>query len=141
MEIKPFRRIIVVDDEKASLVLARLVLDQLMLADRLLAFQTVDEAIDFIRQSCTDMGAATGDCPDLVLLDVNMPGKDGFDFLAALATLREEKWTETKVVLLTSSDHREDLHRAATFQVKAYVVKPITEDKIRRLVESKSQWW
>ena len=141
MVMKPFRRIIVVDDEKASLVLARLVLDQLMLADRVLAFQTVDEAMHFIRESCTDAGAATSDYPDLVLLDVNMPGKDGFDFLAALAALREEKWLEAKVVLLTSSDHRDDLRRAAAFQVKAYVVKPITEDKILRLADSKSQWW
>ena len=141
MDLKPFRRIILVDDEKASLVLARLVLDQLMLADRLLAFQTVDEAIGFIRDSCTDAGAATANCPDLVLLDVNMPGKDGIDFLADLAELRGEKWVEAKVVLLTSSDHPYDLHRAAAYQVKAYVVKPITEDKITRLVESKSQWW
>jgi CheY-like chemotaxis protein len=141
MDKKPFRRIIVVDDEKVSLMLARLVLDQLMLADRVLAFQTVDEAMNFIRESCTDAGAATNDYPDLVLLDVKMPGKDGFDFLAALDALREEKWVEAKVVLLTSSDHRDDLCRAAAFQVKAYVVKPITEDKILRLVDSKSQWW
>ncbi len=141
MDLKPFRRIIVVDDEKASLVLARLVLDQLVLADRVLAFQTVDEAMQFIRESCTDAGAAPHEYPDLVLLDVKMPGKDGFDFLAALADLREEKWVEAKVVLLTSSDHRDDLCRAAAFQVKAYVVKPITEDKILRLVDSKSQWW
>lgn len=141
MDLKPFRRIIVVDDEKASLVLARLVLDQLVLADRVLAFQTVDEAIGYIRESCTDAAAATGDCPDLVLLDVNMPGKDGIDFLADMAALREEKWVEAKVVLLTSSNHRDDLCRAAAYQVKAYVVKPITEDKITRLVESKSQWW
>ena len=141
MDKKPFRRIIVVDDEKVSLMLARLVLDQLMLADRVLAFQTVDEAMDFIRESCTDAGAATNDYPDLVLLDVKMPGKDGFDFLAALAALREKKWVEAKVVLLTSSDHRDDLCRAASYQVKAYVVKPITEDKILRLVDSKSQWW
>lgn len=141
MDTKPFRRIIVVDDEKASLVLARLVLDQLVLADRLLAFQTVDEAIAYLRESCSDAAAATGDCPDLVLLDVNMPGKDGIDFLADLAALREEKWVEVKVVLLTSSNHRNDLCRAAAYQVKAYVVKPITEDKMSRLVESKSQWW
>jgi len=141
MDTKPFRRIIVVDDEKASLVLARLVLDQLMLADRVLAFQTVDEAMAYIRESCCDAAAATGDCPDLVLLDVNMPGKDGIDFLADLAALRQEKWVEAKVVLLTSSDHRDDLRRAAAYQVKAYVVKPITEDKMSRLVGSKSQWW
>jgi CheY-like chemotaxis protein len=141
MDTKPFRRIIVVDDEKASLVLARLVLDQLVLADRLLAFQTVDEAIAYLRESCSDAAAATSDCPDLVLLDVNMPGKDGIDFLADLAALREEKWVEVKVVLLTSSNHRTDLCRAAAYQVKAYVVKPITEDKVTRLVESKSQWW
>ena len=141
MDTKPFRRIIVVDDEKASLVLARLVLDQLVLADRLLAFQTVDEAIAYLRESCSDAAAATSDCPDLVLLDVNMPGKDGIDFLADLAALREEKWLEVKVVLLTSSNHRTDLCRAAAYHVKAYVVKPITEDKVTRLVESKSQWW
>ncbi len=141
MDTKPFRRIIVVDDEKASLVLARLVLDQLVLADRLLAFQTVDEAIAYLRESCSDAAAATSDCPDLVLLDVNMPGKDGIDFLADLAALREEKSLEVKVVLLTSSNHRTDLCRAAAYQVKAYVVKPITEDKVSRLVESKSQWW
>ncbi len=141
MEQKPFRRIIVVDDELASLVLARMVLEPMMLADRLLTFQTADEALAFMQENCFNQRAASVECPDLILLDLNMPGKDGFDFLKAFTELKEKDLVEAKVVLLTSSEHRQDLAMAATYQVRAYIVKPVTEDKVRRLVGTKEAWW
>ncbi len=141
MEQKPFRRIIVVDDELASLVLARMILEPMMLADRLLTFQTADEALAFIQENCFNRGAASAECPDLILLDLNMPGKDGFDFLKAFTELEKREFAEAKVVLLTSSEHRQDLAMAATYQVRACIVKPVTEDKVRRLVDTKEAWW
>jgi CheY-like chemotaxis protein len=141
MEQKPFRRIIVVDDEIASLVLARMILDPMMLADRLLTFQTADEALAYLEENCANQGAASAECPDLILLDLNMPGKDGFDFLKAFTALEKKDLVEAKVVLLTSSEHQQDLAMAATYQVRACVVKPVTEDKVRRLIGTKEAWW
>ncbi len=59
--------------------------------------------------------------PDLVLLDINMPTKDGFDILKDL----EEEWINVPVVVV-SGDDNEDTSKAAIFHgAKAYLKKPI----------------
>ncbi len=141
MPAKPFRRIIVIDDEKACLVLARLVLAPLMISDRILTFQTVEEALAFIEQSCLNEGAASSECPDLILLDLQMPGQDGFDFLEGYKIVKQKGKIEAKVLLLTSSEHPRDLERAAMYQLRAYNVKPLSEEKVRRFLATKEKWW
>jgi DNA-binding NarL/FixJ family response regulator len=57
--------------------------------------------------------------PDILLLDVRMPGTDG---IAALKSVRE-KFTDQKVVMLTMSDSEEDVYQAITLGARGYVIK------------------
>lgn len=59
--------------------------------------------------------------PDVILLDVVMPGMDGFDFLKQLRA--ENLVPQTLVVILTNLGQKEDVERGMAFGVKDYVIK------------------
>lgn len=70
----------------------------------------------------------------LILLDINMPGMDGFEFLAAFERLPEALRGDTAVVVMSSSPLDTDRQRAlAHAVVKDYVVKPLTLAQAQRL--------
>ena len=79
------------------------------------AFQSSEEALEKFRQ---------GLHPDVVLLDVVMPGMDGLDLLKIL---RDEKLIETSaVVLLSNQGAQSDIDKAKVFRIDGYIVKATT---------------
>jgi len=134
-----FRNIIIIDDDVASRVLARIIVKEENIADRVVTFNTVNEGLHFLGHSCADGRAAQEDCPDLVLLDLNMPGKDGFDFLSDLRALRAQHLLNAKVVILTSSENARDVERATAFRVDAYLQKPVNEESMKQLLHTKTK--
>ncbi len=72
--------------------------------------------------------------PSLVLLDLNMPGVSGFEFLKWLRT--EPADMRAPVIVLTASSDRETVQQAAQLGASAYIVKPFDGDDVRDRVRS-----
>jgi CheY-like chemotaxis protein len=72
--------------------------------------------------------------PDLILLDLNMPVMDGWEFLDALSA---QSWQElVSVCVLTSSIHPEDIEKAKTYpEVRGYFTKPVTTNLLNQVVQ------
>lgn len=79
--------------------------------------------------------------PLLILLDINMPLMDGFEFLTAYGQLDPELRKPTSVVvMLTSSSHATDRERALEYSaVKGYVVKPMSKRRAGELADQALQ--
>ncbi|GJM37495.1 MAG: response regulator [Acidimicrobiales bacterium] len=89
---------------------------------------TADEALAHLR--------GEGPIPDIILLDINMPGKSGWDFLDEFDQLEEGRRTSAVVVMLTSSQAPADVQGAATRPlVSNFATKPLTEPMFTELLE------
>ncbi len=77
--------------------------------------------------------------PDLILLDLNMPKKNGFEFLAELRT--QPVVGAIPVVVLSSSSYREDVDRCYALHANSYIVKPMDYRNLKRVVVTISEYW
>lgn len=133
---KLFNRILIIDDDPASTFLAKLTIEDMEVAEEVATLHSALEALDFVCQRCMNEHAARADCPDLILLDINMPVLDGFGFLDALQQLGQHNIIHTLIVVLTSSSYPKDQQKMLTYGVRGYLTKPITEEKIMSTLPS-----
>lgn len=76
------------------------------------------------------------ECPSLILLDINMPVMDGFEFVEAFQELEFANKNEVVIVMLTTSQNSMDIERVNTSKsISGYINKPLTEEKIRNVIE------
>jgi CheY-like chemotaxis protein len=128
-----FHKAMLVDDDKTNQYLTYLVLQELQLAEQTVLFSDGKRALDYLLQHIHPR-VAKG-CPDLILLDLNMPMMDGFEFLERLTQLGQTALIQQSVVVLTTSENGEDYHEARRWQVKDYLVKPLTLEKMTEFIQ------
>lgn len=81
------------------------------------------------------MSASPEKLPNVLLLDINMPVMDGWEFLEEFEKLPDKVKNGCRVVMLTSSIDRDDYEKSKLFpSVKDFVSKPLTRDKVRELL-------
>ncbi len=97
----------------------------------------VEEALDFLYS-----GEDTNDGnphPDLILLDLNMPGMGGKEFLKQIKA--DESLKQIPVVILTTSNAELDIMDSYRLQAAGYIHKPVTLDGFRRVAEEIENYW
>ncbi|MDF9796839.1 CheY-like chemotaxis protein [Catalinimonas alkaloidigena] len=130
-----FNKVLLVDDDEVSNFITTEILNTINLADTILVASNGQEALDLIGQVTDDKaGQNDKDCPDLIFLDLNMPVMDGFEFLEACEPCNKNK---LNVVVLTSSTNPKDIEETRKFsQVKGYLSKPLTADKVEKAIQN-----
>jgi CheY-like chemotaxis protein len=73
--------------------------------------------------------------PDIILLDLNMPIMDGFGFLEAFRRLDLPDKNQVKIIIVTSSDNKDDIKRAKDLGASQYLTKPLEEHSFRKALE------
>lgn len=121
------RRVLLIDDNSADNFLHRLVLEGTGMVEEVLTFQYAEEALDFLKTNRpTDIA--------LILLDINMPRMNGFEFLEAYQEAGLDP-SRSVIVMLTTSLNPNDMERAHSYSiVKAFLNKPLTEDRFLEVV-------
>lgn len=122
-----YRQVMLIDDSETDLLYGRLMIERAGIAEGVLAFDTALGALDHLRRG-------RGHGVDLVLLDINMPVMNGFEFLAAYEQLDVSQRAEGVIVMLTSSPDPADRARALSFaSVRGYLTKPLSHEDARAL--------
>lgn len=113
--------IMVIDDDEVSTLLTTRVLDSIYASHSITTFNLVDNAIEFLCSNKHDRNFL----PDLILLDINMPGKTGWDFMDIYTKQMAEFFPP--VVIVSSSNSKADQSKAALYPdyILGYIVKPV----------------
>jgi len=94
------------------------------------------EAMTYLRQRDAESPPAR---PDLILLDLNLPRKDGRELLAEIKA--DENLRRIPVVVLTTSQAEDDIARAYSLYANCYITKPVDLDQFARVVKSIEDFW
>jgi CheY-like chemotaxis protein len=127
MNLEPFR-IVLVEDAEPDVFLVREALRQSGLEFELCVLEDGEKAAEFIAGLDRDQ---TLPCPDLLLLDLNLPRKDGEQVLARLR--QSSRCAHVPVLIVTSSDSPSDKARAARLGATEYFRKPSQLDDFMKL--------
>ena len=94
------------------------------------------EALEFLRQEGKYAAAPR---PDIILLDLNLPKKDGREVLESIKN--DDRFKQIPVVILTTSEAEEDVLRSYALHANCYITKPVDLDKFIVVVQSIDRFW
>ncbi|RDC63663.1 response regulator [Adhaeribacter pallidiroseus] len=120
--------ILIVDDDDTTRFLIKRVIRSVDYKNQILTANNGEEALSVLNQACS-----ANNCPELVLLDINMPVMNGFEFLQELQNSTIAACC-LKIAILTSSDNPIDYLMAHEYPVIAFLEKPLTQDNFKRVM-------
>jgi CheY-like chemotaxis protein len=103
-------------------------------------FNSSVEALEYFNTSTNSLKVHPLILTDLILLDINMPVMNGFEFLKKLSKMKPFLINPFEVYFLSSSDNEEDITEALNIKFcSGYLIKPLTKEKISTLIDTKKQ--
>lgn len=134
-EMQPLE-VLLIEDNPADVRLTKEGLREAKIATNLHVFMNGDDALDFLfrRGEYTDAPR-----PDLILLDLNLPGIDGRQILAHLKS--DERLRVIPVVVLTSSQAETDILQAYESHANCFISKPLDFEAFLKVVQSIENFW
>ena len=129
-------KLLLVDDDIGDIELARESLEACKLALDISVVQDGQEAMDFLFKRGKYTKAST---PDIILLDLNMPRKNGREVLQEIK--QNEMLKRIPVVVLTTSDADEDILRSYDLGANCYVKKPLGLAEFEKVVAALESFW
>ena len=128
--------ILLVEDNTGDARLAREALRDAKVANHLSWVADGVEALAFLRRQDSYLTAPR---PDLILLDLNLPRKDGREVLSEIKG--DEKLKRIPVVILTTSQAEEDILKAYHLNANCYITKPVDLDQFIKVVKTIEDFW
>lgn len=123
-------QIVLIDDEHVSVFVTKKILEREGLANEVHAFEQPEEALRYVQR------IVPGNAPDVILLDLNMPGLSGWDFLEALQPYEAQLLGQCFIYILTSSLDPADTIRSSEFPlVSGLIHKPLDRIQVRTIFD------
>ncbi len=122
--------ILLVEDNPGDVRLTREVLKDAKVPNNLSVVKDGVEAMTFLKQEGKHTDAPR---PDLILLDLNLPKKDGLELLAEINS--DEALKDIRVVILTTSEAEHDIKRSFGMDASCYLIKPIDLERFLMMVK------
>jgi CheY-like chemotaxis protein len=128
--------VLLVEDSPGDVRLTREALKEGKVRNNLSVVSDGVEAMEFLRREGKYKDAPR---PDIVLLDLNMPRKDGREVLAEMKS--DEQLKRIPVVVLTTSEAEQDILRTYDLHANCYLTKPVDLEQFISIVKSVEDFW
>lgn len=122
--------VLLVDDDATANFLHKLLIQRAGITEHLLIVEDGAQALRTLATAYVSLGRAQ--CPDLILLDLNMPVLNGIEFLQAYQHLPATQRQGTVVLLLTSASVARDLRQLQGLPLNGILEKPLTVAKLQQ---------
>ena len=120
-------------------MLAKEALAQARVANRLRFVVDGEDLMDYLRHRGAYAGGNAQPRPDLILLDLNMPKKDGREALREIKT--DPNLRRIPIVVLTTSETEEDIYRTYDLGASSFVTKPVTFEGLVDVMKALKRYW
>lgn len=131
--------LLVAEDDATDALLLERAIRRTAAAFEMVRVENGDDAIAYLRGSGIYADRLRHPVPDLMLLDLKMPHRDGFAVLRWRQGFADA--TTLPVVVFSSSDLAEDIERAYALGANSFVTKPTGSNRLECLVRALSDWW
>ena len=128
--------ILLVEDNEGDIGLVEEVFEEGRINNNLSVAEDGDEAMMFLRKEGQFANATR---PDLILLDLNLPGKDGREVLKEVK--EDDNLKKIPIVVLTTSKAEEDILKSYDLHANSYITKPVDFDQFINVIKSIESFW
>lgn len=125
--------ICLIDDDKIYQFTAKKIIESTNLTKAVLSFYNGEEAIEFLKSNLQNADSI----PDIIFLDINMPIKDGWEFLEEFKSILNDVKKRIVIYMVSSSVDDYDIKKSKEYSfVTDYIIKPINRERFEQLIEA-----
>lgn len=135
---KPIK-ILMADDDADDRLFAKEALEEARLANELVFVEDGEQLMDYLNRRGEFEEQGDYELPGLVLLDLNMPRKDGREALKEIKS--DPVFRRIPVVILTTSKAHEDIFRTYDLGVNSFITKPVSFDALVTTMKTLGKYW
>ena len=128
--------ILLVEDSDDDILLTREAFSSGKLINNLTVMKDGEEAMAYLRREGKHNGAQL---PDIILLDLNMPRKNGLEVLEEMKA--DPELRHIPVIMLTTSEREQDILTSYTEGASTFIKKPVRLDEFRKVLEQFQAYW
>lgn len=129
--MKKLKNILLIDDDYPTNYLHEIILKETNLIENIHACTSVDSALVFLKEKFEE-----GNSPELIFIDINLPAKNGFNFVEEFDEFDEELKSKSIVLMFSTSQNPKDLERSKSFStIKDMLIKPLNEEVMLTIIE------
>ncbi len=135
MTIKPIN-IMLVEDNEGDIILIQDALEEAKILNNMTVARDGAEAIEMLEKIVSDSPSSL---PDLILLDINLPRKNGHEVLGILKSNSSLK--QIPIIVLTTSSSELDIFKAYDLHANCYIIKPVEINEFLKVVSKIEDFW
>lgn len=123
----------IIDDDEIYLFSVKKFIELNKFCDHVIQFRNGQEALDFFLQCRNNQQ----ELPDVILLDINMPVMNGWEFIEQFKTIKQQLNKNIALYVVSSSVDRSDVEKARSLPaVHDYLVKPMTASQLQQIYQA-----
>ncbi len=131
--------ILMAEDDEEDRMLTTEAFEEVKLANDLRFVNDGEELMDYLYRRGRYSNPESSPRPGLILLDLNMPKKDGREALKEIKS--DSKLRQIPIVVLTTSKSEEDIFRTYDLGVNSFITKPVSFASLVAIVKTLSEYW